>query len=75
MVMERKFGTRGDAGLMDAAMFYVDHFRYLSRYLTRCHQALVQEADLRNSESGRGKDRVRSGKATEITPSQGLKAG
>lgn len=42
MVMERKF--RGSATeQLDAARFYAEHYLYLSKYLTRCHKALVVE--------------------------------
>jgi hypothetical protein len=42
MVMERKFPVSATEQL-DAARFYAEHYLYLSKYLTRCHRALVAE--------------------------------
>jgi hypothetical protein len=46
MVMERKFRAGSGGEQLDAARLYVEHHRYLSKYLTRCHRALVPDARL-----------------------------
>ncbi len=40
MVMERKYPT-GGADELDGAAMYAEHMRYMKKYLTRCHRALV----------------------------------
>jgi hypothetical protein len=40
MVMERKYPL-GQADDLDAAAMYAEHMRYMRKYLTGCHQALV----------------------------------
>lgn len=47
MVMERKFPLHSGVEQLDAARLYVEHNRYLAKYLARCHKALVPEAGLR----------------------------
>jgi hypothetical protein len=42
MVLERKFPVSGTEKL-DGARFYAEHYLYLSKYLIRCHKALVSE--------------------------------
>ncbi|MFQ6006199.1 MAG: hypothetical protein ACE5OQ_11925 [Woeseia sp.] len=46
ILMERKFHSASGTGLLDAASLYVEHSRYMSKYLNRCHRALVGDADL-----------------------------
>jgi hypothetical protein len=46
MVMERKFPYSAGLDQLDAARLYVEHYRYLSKYLARCHRALVPESRL-----------------------------
>lgn len=41
MVMERKFTASAGSGLLDAANFYGEHLKLLSKYLARCHEHLV----------------------------------
>lgn len=45
MVMERKYPL-GGADDLDAAAMYAEHLRYMRKYLTRCHRALVGESDI-----------------------------
>lgn len=40
MVMERKYPL-GRADELDGAAMYAEHMRYMKKYLTRCHRALV----------------------------------
>ena len=47
MVMERKFPFRGGVEQLDAARLYVEHSMYFSKYLVRCHKALVPEGALK----------------------------
>ena len=46
MVMEQKFSSGANTGLLDAANMYYDHSKFFSRYLTRCHKLLQSDADL-----------------------------
>lgn len=43
MVMERKYPIGGTEEL-DGAGMYAEHLRYMKKYLTRCHRALVPSA-------------------------------
>jgi hypothetical protein len=60
MVMERRFHSAAGEGLMDAASLYVEHSRYMNKYLVRCHGALVGRAELTPAENGRGPLRIRT---------------
>lgn len=52
MILEKKFPSSLNEQL-DAARFYVEHYRYVSKYLTRCHRTLLTDAQLaRLSENG-----------------------
>ena len=51
IVLERKFSMGAGAGLLDAANLYVEHSRYLTKYLQRCHKALVPEGGLATPEA------------------------
>ncbi len=46
MVMEKRFGSTIGDDLLDTPAMYVEHSRYLSKYLTRCHRQLVPESAL-----------------------------
>jgi hypothetical protein len=46
VVMERKFPTATGEEQLDAARFYVEHYRYLTKYLTRCHKALIGDREI-----------------------------
>ena len=46
MVMEKKFSFRSGEHELDAARLYAEHYRYLAKYLNRCHRALVVENSL-----------------------------
>jgi hypothetical protein len=45
MILEKKFPSSLNEQL-DAARFYVEHYRYVSKYLTRCHRTLLSDAQL-----------------------------
>jgi hypothetical protein len=46
LVMEKKFPLAGGEEQLDAPRFYVEHRRYLSKYLLRCHKILLPDAEL-----------------------------
>ena len=46
VVMERKFPTAAGEEQLDAARFYVEHYRYLTKYLARCHKALIGDREI-----------------------------
>jgi hypothetical protein len=46
VVMERKFPTATGEEQLDAARFYVEHYRYLTKYLSRCHKALIGDREI-----------------------------
>jgi hypothetical protein len=43
MILEKKFPTTSAYEQIDAARFYSEHYRYMSKYLTRCHRALLSD--------------------------------
>lgn len=45
MIMEKKFPS-SIREQMDAARFYFEHYRYLAKYLSRCHRVLFSDAQL-----------------------------
>lgn len=45
MILEKKFPSALREQL-DAARFYVEHYRYMSKYLPRCHRALLSDTHL-----------------------------
>jgi len=45
MILEKKFPS-SVAEHIDAARFYVEHYKYMSKYLQRCHKALLGEDQL-----------------------------
>lgn len=46
VIMERKFPTAAGQEQLDAARFYFEHQRYASKYLARCHKALIADSDI-----------------------------
>jgi hypothetical protein len=46
IVMEKRFQTARGSGLLDAASLYVEHSRYLVKYLSRCHRRLIPDGEL-----------------------------
>ena len=46
MILEKKFPTSLAHEQIDAARFYSEHYRYMTKYLTRCHRALLSDAEL-----------------------------
>ena len=46
MLLERKFPTASGGEQIDAARLYFEHYRYMAKYLTRCHRSLLADADL-----------------------------
>ena len=47
MVMEKKYGSNLGEDLIDTPALYVEHSKYFSKYLTRCHRQLVADAAIR----------------------------
>ena len=45
MILEKKFPSSVHEQF-DAARFYVEHYKYMSKYLPRCHRALLSESQL-----------------------------
>jgi len=46
MILEKKFPTSTTHEQIDAARFYSEHYRYMTKYLTRCHKALLSDTEL-----------------------------
>lgn len=46
VVMERKFPTASGQEQLDAARFYFEHQRYMSKYLARCHKGLIADSEI-----------------------------
>ena len=46
MILEKKFPSSSVHEQIDAARFYVEHYRYMTKYLTRCHRALVSDTQI-----------------------------
>lgn len=46
MILEKKFPTSSTHEQIDAARFYSEHYKYMSKYLTRCHKALLRDSAL-----------------------------
>jgi hypothetical protein len=46
VIMERKFPTAAGQEQLDAARFYFEHQRYASKYLARCHKALIADSEI-----------------------------
>ena len=46
MILEKKFTTSIAHEQIDAARFYSEHYRFLTKYLTRCHKALLSDTEL-----------------------------
>jgi hypothetical protein len=46
MILEKKFPSSSVHEQIDAAGFYVEHYRYMNKYLPRCHRALVSDTQL-----------------------------
>jgi len=43
IVMERRYQSGSASGSLDAASLYVEHSRYLKKYLTQCHRRLISD--------------------------------
>jgi hypothetical protein len=46
MILEKKFPTQVTGEQIDAARFYSEHYRYMTKYLTRCHKVLLSDSEL-----------------------------
>ena len=46
MILEKKFPVTGANEQIDAARFYSEHYKYLMKYLPRCHRHLLSDGDL-----------------------------
>jgi hypothetical protein len=46
MILEKKFPTSITHEQIDADRFYFEHYRYMTKYLTRCHRALLSDTEL-----------------------------
>ena len=46
MILEKKFPTSVTHEQIDAARFYSEHYRYMTKYLIRCHRALLSDTQL-----------------------------
>jgi len=46
MILEKKFPSLASGEHLDATRFYVEHYKYLSKYLTRCHRSLVSDTQV-----------------------------
>ena len=46
MILEKKFPTSLPHEQIDAARFYNEQYRYMMKYLPRCHKALLSDAQL-----------------------------
>ena len=49
VVMERKFPTASGQEQLDAARFYFEHQRYLSKYLARCHKTMIADSEIEDA--------------------------
>ncbi len=46
MILEKKFPTSIAHEQIDAARFYSEHYKYMTKYLTRCHRVLLSDTEL-----------------------------
>jgi hypothetical protein len=46
MVLEKKFPISITHEQIDAARFYSEHYKYMTKYLIRCHRALLSDTEL-----------------------------
>jgi hypothetical protein len=46
MILNKKFHPSISNEQIDADRFYSEHYRYLTKYLSRCHKALLSDAEL-----------------------------
>jgi len=46
MILEKKFPTQIAGEQIDAARFYSEHYRYMTKYLTRCHKVLLSDSEV-----------------------------
>ena len=51
IILEKKYPNSINIEQLDAARFYVEHYRYMSKYLPRCHNILLSDIQIEQLQS------------------------